>query len=283
MKSIFVSVACVFLSVPAAAQEYADTVGDSYKITLKRTSESKTDDGSSSSSSVSHAYVEHIDAVGPEGTQRTFDVSLDEGEERHSANWQFPARVLEAPDGALSLLNREELEERRDAWLEEAEIPAEACGIWYFTWNAFQIECDPDAILDTIRAIRIQPRVLAEDADYSAPMALAPSRLTESSKGDEGATYSAVMGVDPDAVRKGEAQTKVVVGEIMKEPISFEAAYADLADEEISGTIAVTLQADTQGRVWRRSTATEIETLKPGGVAEQSTSIEVIERLPLEN
>ena len=264
------------------AQVVAETPGDVFRITLTYSSESKGDNGSSSSSRGGHKYVERVDAVGPEGTERTFDITLEPGDERRLIVWQFPARVLEGPDGTLELLNRDDLERRRDAWLEAAEIPAEACGSWYFTWNAFQVECDPNTILETIRSITIQPPDLSEGELYEHPMALSPGRLAAERSASEGSIYSVVLEVDPDAVRRAEARSDVVVGEIMREPVLFKSAYAERAKEQISGTIEVTLEARGDGTVWKRSTSTEIEKRLPDGTSEHETSLEVIERVPLE-
>lgn len=283
MKYFWALLLSICCSNEGFAQVVADAPGDEFRITLTHSSESKGDNGSSSSSRGGHEYVERVDAAGPEGTERTFDITLEPDDERRLIEWQFPARVLVAPDGTLELLNRDDLERRRDAWLEAAEIPAEACGSWYFTWNAFQVECDPDAILETIRSITIQPPALSEGELYEHPMALSPGRLAAENSSSQGSNYSVVLEVDPDAVRRAEARSDVVVGELMREPVSFESAYAERAKEQISGTIEVTLEARGDGTVWKRSTSTEIEKQLPDGTSEHETSLEVIERVPLES
>lgn len=278
--ALLVSICC---SSEGFAQVVTDAPGDVFRITQTHSSESKGDNGSSSSSRGGHEYVERVDAVGSEGTERTFDITLDPDDERRLIEWQFPARVLVAHNGTLELLNRDDLERRRDAWLEAAKIPAEACGSWYFTWNAFQVECDPDTILETIRSITIQPPELSEGGFYEHPMALSPGRLVKEHSAGEGSNYSVVLEVDPDAVRRAEARSDVVVGEIMREPVSFESAYAERAQEQISGTIEITLEARGDGTFWKRSTLIEIEKRLPDGTSERESSIEVIERVPLES
>ena len=202
MKYFWVLLLSIFCSNECFGQSVAGAPGDVFRITRSYSSESEGDNGSSSSSRGDYEYVERVDAVGPEGTERTFDITLDPGDERRLIEWQFPARVLVAPDGTLELLNRDDLERRRNAWLETAEIPADACGSWYFTWNAFQVECDPETILETVRSITIQPPNLSEGEPYYHPMALSPGPLvTEHSTGD-GSNYSVVLEVDPDAVRR---------------------------------------------------------------------------------
>lgn len=153
MRLLLATFLLVSVSGEAFAQSPFDRVGDEYRITLVYSTESK-GDGSSSSSNGSHEYVERIDAVRDDGVERVFDLPPELTAEERLLNWQFPVRVLEADDGTLSLLNREEMVARRDLWLADAKISPEACGSWYFTWNAFQVECDPDAVLETISHLK---------------------------------------------------------------------------------------------------------------------------------
>ena len=283
MKYLWALLGSICCSSEGFAQIFTDAPGDVFSITLTHISESKGDNGSSSSSRGGHEYVERVDAVGSEGIERTFDITLHPDDERRLIEWQFPAQVLVAPNGTLELLNYDDLESRRNTWLEAAEIPAESCGSWYFTWNAFQVECDPDTILETIRSITIQPHELSEGGFYEHPMALSPGRLVTEHSAGEGSNYSIVLEIDPDAVRRAEARSDVVVGEIMSEPVSFESAYAERAQEQINGTIKITLEAHGDGTFWKRSTLIEIEKRLPDGTSERESSIEVIERVPLES
>ena len=69
----------------------------------------------------------------------------------------------------------------------------------------------------------------------------------------------------------------------MREPVSFESAYAERTQEQISGTIKITLEARGNGTVWKRTTSTEIEKRLPDGTSERESSLEVIERALLES
>ena len=143
---------------PAFCRTSAEEVGDRFRITLHHTFESEDGEGSTSSSTGTHAYLQQVRAVRPDGVEKVYDLPLGGDDEKRLVNWQFPVRVLEAKDGHLEILNRNELEKRRDRWLAAAEIPADACGSWYFTWTAFQVECDPDAVLETVGVLAAASR-----------------------------------------------------------------------------------------------------------------------------
>lgn len=276
MKRMMVCILLAVLSAPAWGQAQVEKVGDQFQITLFHKSESKGENGSSSSSSGGHEYLEQILSVGENGVERRYDIPLSPDDDERLINWQFPVRVFEASDGSLEILNQGELEDRRDTWLEAADIPVEACGTWYFTWNAFQVECDPDAILETIRAIKIQPENLIDGVAFTHPAALNPGHL-QIAEGESG-IFSVEMIINPDYFHRTHAQSDVIVGDIMREPISFEEAYAKRQSEQITGTIEVVLKANADGQV--REQITSIETIKTevGGKIESEISTETIKR-----
>lgn len=276
IKQMMVCILLAILSNPAWGQAQDETVGDQFQIILFHKSESRGENGSSSSSSGGHEYLEHILSVGEDGVQRRYDVPLDPDDDGRLINWQFPVRVIEGRDGSMEILNRVELENRRDAWLEAAEIPFEACGTWYFTWNAFQVECDPNAILETIKAIKIQPENLVDGAAFNHPAALNPGRL-KSVEGDS-ATFSVEMTISADYFHRTNAESDVVVGQIMREPISFEEAYAKRKSEQITGKIKVFLKANADGQVREQTTSIETVKTKVGGEVESGISTETIKR-----
>lgn len=279
MKHASICVLLTLLSASAWGQVQDENVGDQFRITLSYNSETKGENGSSSSSSGSHEYLEQILSIRDDGVERLYDIPLESGDEGRLISWQFPVRVFEASDGGMEILNRRELEERRDAWLEAAEIPTEACGTWYFTWNAFQVECDPDAILETIKAIKIQPANLLDGAMFTHPAAINPGRLQRG----EGAsrTFRVVMAVNAEYFHRAEAQGDVIVGEIMRKPISFEDAYAKRKAETITGTVEVVLAANADDRVWKQITSIETVKTEVDGQVEREISTEVIERNPI--
>lgn len=265
-------------STQLLAQQPEERAGDHFRITVHHESESKGENGSSGSSSGGHVYIEQILDVRPNGIERLYDIPREPGEDR-LISWQFPVRIFEANDGQIDIVNRSDLERRRDAWLEVAKIPTESCGAWYFTWSAFQVECDPDAILETIRAIKIQPKNLGDGARFFHPAAVQAGRLQRLDENSQ--KYSVKMAVDEDYFRRAEAQNDVIVGEIMKEPVTFEVAYAKRQAERITGSIEVVLTASETGRVVSRLTRIETTKIEAGGEVEHETSTETIEREPI--
>lgn len=281
MKPASLALLLALLLAPTCALASGEKPGDEFRITLIHKSESEGDDGSSSSSGGGHEYLERVLDVRSNGVERVYDIPLEPSDEGRLINWQFPVRVFEADDGSVQILNREELEQRRDAWLDAAGIAADACGSWYFTWIAFQVECDPDAVLEAIRAIRVQPKELSEGASFDHPAALQPGLLKSLERNGSGSAYVAHMSVDPDYFHRAAAESDVVVGEIMREPISFEQAYARRITEPLTGMIEVVFEATADGRVWKRVTSIEtIKTEEDGGI-ERSVSTETLEREPL--
>jgi hypothetical protein len=94
----------------------------------------------------------------------------------------------------------------------------------------------------------------------------------------DGATFTAELKADPDAVRRSRAEGDVVVGEIMRKPVTLEAALQVRAREEISGIISVTLETDSAGNVWRRTKVTKLQIEDKDGHTETDTITESVER-----
>lgn len=268
--------AAALLPTQAHAQ-HAPQVGDTAMVTIGYETQSESGTGSSSSSG-SFQYLERVLAMSPDGVEREY--SHPASEEAPLAAWHLPVRILERPDGELVIANRPEMESRRDRFMQEAEIPREACGSWYFTWNAFQVECDPDSILATIAYLDIQPDVLAEGASYVTENALAAGTLSIVASEAGGTTYRAQMPVDPDAIRLERAEQSVVVGEIMREPVTLEEAIAQRLGDRVEGTITVTLVAHPTGEVHTRTAELDVEYTDSEGV-ERMTARRTTARRPL--
>lgn len=275
MKRHWFAILLTMISAPVLAQGPVEQMGDSFRITVFHKSESKGETGSSSSSG-GHEYIEHIAAIREGGVERVYDIPRDLADESRLIDWQFPVQVFEAKDGEMQIVNRSDLEARRDAWLKAAEIPVEACGTWYFTWNAFQVECDPDAILETIRAIKIQPLNLKEGANYTHPAAIQAGSLQLLAK--DSSQFRVEMTVDEDYFHRSEAQSDVIVGEIMREQVTFQDAYERRKAERITGTIEVVLTASEAGQVVKKVTSIETIKIRSDGEEVQAKSTETIER-----
>jgi hypothetical protein len=89
------------------------------------------------------------------------------------------------------------------------------------------------------------------------------------------------MPVDPDAFRRARAESDVVVGEIMKKPVSLDAALSRRATEIISGTISIAFETDSVGHVRRRTKVTKLDIKRPDGRSETQTVTETLEQQPI--
>ena len=222
--------------------------------------------------------LERVIAVSNLGLELEFDLPTDAAEEDRARIWKFPARIFHSSDGVMRLLNGDDLEKRIDHWLAAAEMTREMCGRWIFTWNAFRVECDPKSVVADIEAINLLSTDLREGAVYQQPETLGSGTLSRISDGLNGATYTVRFAVDPDAVRRSRAESDVVVGEIMQDPVTLEAALDERSDESVSGTVEVTFDVDPSGNPTRRTVVTTLETVKPDGVRETDRRTVTVER-----
>lgn len=255
LRLLIAALALFILSQEARAQEprFEERPGDVYDLRLALLAENTSDDSSGSSQSRT-GMVERVIAVRDGGLELEFDLPAGTSQEDRARQWELPARVLKPARGPLVLLNATELETRLGAWLTAGQMDREMCGHWVFTWTAYKIECDPQSILLTLEAFDLR-------AD------LAPN-----------ATATELIPVDAEAMRRQRAEAQVVVAEITGEPITLEAALAARADEQISGEIATTNQADATGRVVRRTTITTMEIGTADGAVERQTSTQTVDR-----
>src|SRR4030088_438386 len=90
-----------------------------------------------------------------------------------------------------------------------------------------------------------------------------------------------MLPVDADTVRRARAESDVVVGEIMKKPVSLDAALHERAGEIVSGTISVAFETDPAGNVRRRTKVTKLDIKRPDGRSETQTVTETLERRPI--
>ena len=163
------------------------------------------------------------------------------------------------------MLNGAELETRVNAWLKAAGLPRTACGQWYFTWNAFRIECDPQSVLETIQAFDLRSADVREGAVYTEPDARGSGTLARRADRQDNAIFTVEMPVEPDVYRRARAESDVVVSDIMKKPLSIDAALHERAREIISGTISIEFETDAAGNVRRRTKVTNLVIAVPDG------------------
>ena len=256
----------------------APEVGDEYEISQRYETSERTRDGSSGSSRGHNTFLERVIGIREGGLELEYDLSRDATVEERARTWQFPVRVFRSPDKPTQLLNRPELETRLEDWLKAAGWTREVCGRWIFTWNAFQIECDPQSVIRTIEELDLRFVDLRDGAPYQDTAARGPGALTRETAGPNGETFVVAMEIDPDAVHRARAESDVVIGEIMQKPVTLADALSARSKESVSGTISVTLETDSEGNVWRRIKVTETEIKGPDGQIENRTATETVER-----
>lgn len=252
--------------------------GDVYEITTESLRSEHTSDGRTGSSRSRDMTIERVIAVRDEGVELEFDIPPDASPENRLAVWQFPVRVLRPPEGPLRLLNRPELEARNERWLEAASLPREACGRWIFTWNAFQIQCDAQAVVDRLAALGLMLPDLREGAPYDDPDGLGPAVLRRQRGGPDGETFTVRMNVDPEAIRRRRVQSDAILREMLGPSAESRTDERARAAERISGTITVTFEANGSGEVRRRTRVLDLQIETPDGVRESETLTDTLER-----
>jgi hypothetical protein len=266
---------------PALPFPQAPQVGDTYEITLVKDSAQQGSNGSSGSSHDKDTIIEQVTGVRADGLELQYDLPNTTTADERTKIWQFPVRVFKPFGGPAQLLNGPELEARLDGWLKAASLSRTACGHWIFTWNAFRIECDPQSVIKTVQSYDLRSADLREGGLYQDSEAGSSGKLARKAGGLDGQTFDVEMPVDADAVRRARAESDVVVGEIMKKPVSLEAALHERAGEIVSGTISVAFETDPAGYVRRRTKVTKLDIKRPDGRSETQTVTETLERRPI--
>ena len=262
------------MPAPALAQE---TVLSETRIFSSYETRRISDDGSGSSRG-RNRYVERRLSADNGAPIFEYDVEVTEAAPRHPSAWHFPVRVTREPGSkALKLVNRAAMEARRDAWLDEAGLSAKECGRSYFTWNVFQIECDPEAVLPSIANLRGEVLPLEDGAIATDDLAAAPVPVRREALA-EGARYTATFALDEAAARRQWAETKRIVAEISVETMTEEEALAAAARHDISGTIIVEVLTDASGDIVKTNRTSETIKVGPDRAPERTTAIQTILR-----
>lgn len=253
-------------------------VGDVYAIMRSYQTSEQDSDGSGGTSSGRDATIERVIALRDDGLELEYDLPSEVTAEDRARQWQFPARIFRPLRGPPQLLNRPELEARLEAWLQAARLPRAACGSWYFTWNAFRVECDPQTVVETVEGFDVGPADLRDGAPFESPGARGSAPLRRTAAGPDGATFVVSLPIDPDAVRRDLVESDLAVAEISRETLTREAAVRARASDEISGTVTITFETDAAGRAWRRVTVTEMEIRGPSRQSETRRAEVTLER-----
>lgn len=255
-------------------------IGDAYEITLTKDTSQQRPIGSGSSHDVD-SIIERVISVHPDGLELEYDLPKSENGDARAQSWQFPVRVFKPVGGPAKLLNEPELEARADGWLKAAGLPRSACGHWYFTWNTFQVECDPQSAIRMVEAFDLRSIDVRNGASYQAPGASSPGTLTEQTSGPDGSVFVVNLLVDPESVRRERAQADFVVGEIMRKPVTFDEALQRHKSEDISGNITVKFKTNSAGELIRRTTVVEEKIKSSDGQSETNTITETLQRRPV--
>jgi hypothetical protein len=259
----------------------APRVGEISEIRHEYRTEDQTDDGSSSGSSSGHTtIVERVIGVRVDGLELEYDLPNDATKEDRAREWQFPARIFRPFRGTPQLLNRVDLEARIDAWLKLAKLNRDACGTWYFTWNAFKVECDPQSVIASVEGYNLWIADLAEGTLYRTPQAREAAPLTRLA-GSNPASFVAELVIDPEKLRQEQAEGDVIVSQMLGKPQTLDEALRARSSETISGSSIVTFDTDASGQVRRRTELVKLTIKSPDGKVETKTRSEKVERLKL--
>lgn len=265
--------AIVIATPPSTAQ-----IGQTYEITITKDSSTEGSEGSTASTHDQDVLIERIEGLRPDGFEVLFDLPQGATADERRQAWQFPARVFEPFSGSAKLLNASDLEYRVDAWLKWGNINRQACGHWIFTWNAFRIDCDPQSVLDTVKSFDPKLPPLRQGELYGEAQALRPTPLVLAKRSSTGSTFTASIELDPNAIRRENAEADVVIGEISRKPVTLEAALAERAKETVSGMIEVMIDADAAGNMRQLTRVTKLQTKKADGSVETRTATETLQR-----
>ena len=262
-----------------------------YEITKQYDTTEQVNNRSRGSSRGREAYLERVIAERNDGLELEYDFPENTPKQVRDRSWQFPVRILLLSNGSMKILNRLELELRVEDWLKSAGWTREVCGQWMFTWSAFRIECDPGSVLKILRNINLRDPGIRDGAQYQEDTALTPgtliknkageSRDVSDSKTDSGpdrVTLTTELQIDPESVRRTRAESDVVVGKIMRKPVTLEAALQKRAKDNISGKMTVSFDLDSASNIVKRTRLSTIETTSPDGKTEIQTVTETVER-----
>ncbi|MEO9601616.1 hypothetical protein [Parasphingorhabdus sp.] len=212
--------------------------GNVYELRLSYKTSSLNSEGRQTGSSSGHqTMIERVIAVTPEGVELEIDLPTDEARARE---WKFPARIFKPKNGPLRLLNEPELEERLEAWLKKADWTREICGQWIFTWNAFFIDCDPQSAISIFEDHSLESSKYFEGAEFMVEGASGSANLETAMSEAGEAVLTARLPIDPDYVCRKQAESDVVVGQIMGEEVTLADATERRCRDDLAGTITET-------------------------------------------
>jgi hypothetical protein len=268
------AVAATFSHV-AIAQTPTILAGDVFEISRAYQTQNEASDGSSSGSSSGRDEL-HIRVIASDqnGTQFDIDHARATPPEARASSWILPVRIFRPAAGPARLLNREELERRRDDWLRGAGLTQESCGRWIFTWNAFQVECDPALALAMLA--EWLPDDPVAGGNYAHPMSetTTPWRLQGAGQGE---LLAAEVPISSDRVRAAWRQMNEITAQILGRPSIVGDDAAEQEDSRIDGMISATFERAEAGMVTRLT-----EVIRRTAVSGDNVTETTVERRTLE-
>ena len=217
------------------------------------------------------------------GSTFIYDLPPTTTEAERASSWKFPATIRFAPDGSRILVNEAEFKARIDLWLTHGGYTRDACGRWIFTWNAFKIECDPLTVLGAVEHFDLGPADLTNGRSLMVVGAARSGRLKLIASSATGKSYTVSYPLDPDHIRRKRAESDVIVGQILRKPVTSDAALAAQRRDRISGDISEQFDTDSTGRIIRRTTVTTVVTIAPDGMQLTAKTDRTLERRAVES
>ncbi len=95
----------------------------------------------------------------------------------------------------------------------------------------------------------------------------------------DGKVYIVQLEIGPAFARQKNAETAVIVGKITGKPIELEDALKEQKTLDISGTMLITFDTDSDGKLYRQTQISTVKTIHPNGDNEIRTAENIIERM----
>ncbi len=236
---------------------------------------------SSSSGSGHQALIETVVERTPEGLVLEYDWPQDKQGNPSSNYWYFPARLLKHTDGSLVLLDEPAIERRIDRWLGKYKFPRDACGRWSHGGGfPFKIDCDPQSIIEQIELFDVRFPGIVAGGFFEHPLGQAPGMLIRNSS--DPLVMETMFALDPEKAREQEVEQKLIIAQMMGEPLSREEAVAEAARIKFAGRFFVTFKLNAAGEITKVTRLSETTVAPPDTQPETKTRVEVLERFASE-
>lgn len=241
------------------------------------TSSENSDGDTTSSSSGRQALIETFVGETPAGRVFEYDLPRDENQNKKPGFWYFPAKVRERSDGTAELLEIDVIQARIDKWLEDRDIPPEACGTWTHGGGfPFKVDCDPYSILDQIAPFQLRIPDVKADGEYTHPQGKTEGILVPLPSPRSG--YAVELPLDEAKARLSEVEHSLILAQMLGLKLSRQQAESDAAKIQFEGSIVVEFDVDRGGLVSRRSETVTMVIARPNAQKEKRTASVIVAR-----